>query len=128
MEKVYQAVSPNGLQIPLALIRQYGLEEGSAVVLELEADSIRIVPAEPEKTIIENRALRYLLSWVGDTMSVEVNPLPDHTGWKVDVYGTGLTQPAGTLVYSLSGVLLTDRSTPPAEIRRTFLDANQPKI
>jgi hypothetical protein len=127
MERIYQSISADGLQIPIALMRQYGLKQGSGVMLELEPDGIRIVPARPERAMIENRALRYLLSTVGDGATVEVHPLPDGTGWQVDVYGFGLTKPAGMLVYSLSGALLVERSTPLAEIRRAIPDAaNQP--
>ncbi|MCI0580063.1 MAG: hypothetical protein L0332_31010 [Chloroflexi bacterium] len=81
--------------------------------------------AQPDRTTIENRALRYLLSSVGDAATVAATLLPDGSGWQVDVYGAGLAQPAGTLVYSLAGVLLAERSTPPAEMHRVISDANQ---
>lgn len=120
MEKVHQAVDVNGLQIPIPLMRQYGLEPGSGVTLELEPDGIRVVPAKPERAAIESRALRYLLAYVGDAAAVQVIPLPGGNGWQVDVSGAGLTVPAGTLYYSVSGALVTERSTPPAEIRRVM--------
>jgi hypothetical protein len=127
MEKVYQSVGNDGLQIPIALMRQYGLEQGSGVVLELQPDGIRIVPARPEQTTIENRALRYLLSTVGDVATVKVNALPGDTGWQVEVYGLDMAQPAGMLIYSSTGVLLAERSTPPGEIRQVISDtATQP--
>jgi hypothetical protein len=126
MEKVYQPIGPKGLQIPLVFIRQYGLEQGSDVAIEMHTDGIRIVPAHPNRTTIENHALRYLLAWVGDAVTVDVTSLPDHAGWQVHVYGVGYSKPAGRLFYSSAGDLLPERSTPPAEIRRTILDASEP--
>jgi len=118
MEKVYQSVGAHGLQIPITLMRQYGLELGSGVVLELHPDGIHIIPARPEQSTIENRALRYLLSTVGDAATIRVEALPDDSGWQVEVYGEGVAQPAGILIYSPTGVLLPDRSTSPTEIRQ----------
>lgn len=127
MEKVYQSIGVDGLQIPIALMRQYGLEQGAGVLLELHPDGIRIVPARPEQTTIENRALRYLLTTVGDAATVQVEPLPDGTGWRAVVYGMGLTDPAGELIYSAAGILIPDRSTSPSEIRRGMGEtADQP--
>ncbi len=126
MEKVYQSIGVDGLQIPIALMRQYGLTQGSGVLLEFHADGIRIIPARPEQTAIENRALRYLLTTVGDAATVQVEPLPDETGWRAAVYGEGLTEPAGELIYSAEGVLVPDRSTSPAEIRRAISDVSKP--
>jgi len=123
MEKIHQSVTADGLKIPIELMEQYGLRQGSGVTLELEPDGIRIVPARPDQASIENRALRYLLSTVGDATTVAVSPLPDGTGWRVDVYGINRTEPAGALIYSLSGVLLAERSTPPSDIRRAMHDA-----
>ena len=51
MEKVYQSIGTNGLQIPITLMRQYGLERGSGVILELEPDGIRIVPARLSRLV-----------------------------------------------------------------------------
>jgi antitoxin component of MazEF toxin-antitoxin module len=123
MEKVYQSVNADGLQIPLALMRQYGLERGSGVVLELRPDGIHVIPARPEQTAIENRALRYLLSTVGDSVRVKAKALPDDEGWQVEVYGLDLTQPMGILIYSLTGDLLSERSTSPTEIRQAVNNA-----
>lgn len=123
MEKIHQAVGVNGLQIPMAVIRQVGLEQGSSVVLELDADIIRIVPAQPDQATIENRALRYVLSTIGDAATIKVRRLANGDGWQVDVYGPGMAQPAGTLAYSLPGTLLVERSTSPQEIRRVLQDA-----
>lgn len=123
MEKVYQSISADGLQIPLALMQQYGLEQGSGVVLELQPDGIRIIPAQPEQSTIENRALRYLLSTVGDAVTVKVKALSELAGWQVDVYGVDSVQLVGTLFYSPTGVLLPEESTSPTELRQTIIKA-----
>jgi hypothetical protein len=117
MERIFQHVDEKGLQIPLALVKKYGLEKGSDAVLELGEDGIRISPAKPNQATIERRALRYLLTAIGDGASVRVVPLPDQSGWRVDVYGIGMEKPAGKLVYDLSGNLLIEQSTPASEIR-----------
>ena len=122
METAYQSVSADGLQIPIVLMRQYGLEPGSGVTIELQPEGIRIVPARTEPVTIENRALRYLLTSVGDAVTVQIHLLPDKTGWQVNVYGAGMTRPAGKLIYSLSGVLLPDPSTPPEQMRRALVE------
>ncbi len=119
MEKIYQSVSSNGLQIPIAIMRQYGLEPGAAVVLELQPEGIRIEPARAEAAMIEKRALRYLLAHLGDAATASVHPLPDGAGWQVDVYGVGMTRPAGKLIYSTAGILQPEQSTPPADMRRS---------
>jgi len=125
MEKVYQSVGEKGLQIPLVLMQQYGLEQGSSVVLEMTPEGIRIVPARPDHLGIENRALRYLLTSVGDGVTVEASPRLDQPGWQVDVYGIGMNKPAGKLIFDESGRLLEKDSTPPREIRRTFVDSSR---
>jgi len=95
MEKVHQSLGPEGLHIPIALMRQYGLGPGSAVTLELLPEGIHIVPEQVEAAVIEARALRYLRAHVGDAATVRVQPLPDGTGWQVEVYGPGMDRPAG---------------------------------
>jgi len=121
MEKIQQTVGRDGLQIPSVVMRQYGLDSGATVTLELEADSIRISPTRLDRTAIENRALRYLLKHVGDAVSIEAEPLPDGAGWRVNVYGAGQTMLAGTLVYSPSGVLGLEQSTPATQIRQVMM-------
>jgi antitoxin component of MazEF toxin-antitoxin module len=121
MEKVYQSVSSDGLKVPMVLMRQYGLGPGATVALELERDGIRIVPTRAEPSAIENAALCYLLSHVGDAVTVSAHLLPDQSAWEVDVYGVGMTQSSGKLVYSLSGMLVTEQSTPLAQIRNALI-------
>jgi hypothetical protein len=87
-------------------------------VLELGEDGIRISPARPDQAAIKRRALRYLLATVGDGVSVRVEPLPGETGWQVALYGYGMEESAGKLMYDLSGNLLPEGSTPTSEIHR----------
>ncbi len=121
METIYQPVNDKGLQIPLVLVQQYGLENGSKAVLELSPDGIRIRPAHAEQALIERRALKYLLANVGDGARVKVRPLPAEMGWEVDVYGIGMEKPAGRLIYTEQGDLVREQSTAPEDIRRTAI-------
>ena len=123
MEKILQSLSADGLQIPIALMRQYGLEPGAAVTVALQPDGIHIVPMRVGVTQIENRALRYILRYIGDAATIKIHSLPDETGWLVEVYGQGMEEPIGHLRYSLAGVLLPESSTSPAEIRRAAREA-----
>ncbi len=82
----------------------------------MEDNGIRITPARIGQGKIENIALRYLLSTVGDAVNVDVVLLPDGHEWQVDVYGANMTAPAGVLFYSVSGELLKKRSMTPNEI------------
>lgn len=63
------------------------------------------------QAIIEEHALRYVLRHVGDATKIQAHPLAD--GWRVEVYGSGQTEPAGILHYSLTGDLLPEKSTLP---------------
>jgi hypothetical protein len=119
MERIYQPVNEKGLQIPLALVQKYGLDKGADAVLELGPDGIRISPAHPDQTFIEWRALKYLLTSVGDGARVRVTALPVQREWEVDVFGIGMNKPAGKLIYNADGELVKEQSSSPEEIRRT---------
>jgi len=116
MERIRQMVGAEGLQIPLVIMRRYGIEPQSGVLLELRPDGIHILPAAPGREDIENRALRYLLMHLGDAVTVEAQR--DNGNWLVSVYGSGIVEPLGKLVYSPAGELLLDRSTPLEEMHR----------
>ena len=116
MERIHQVIGAGGLQIPLFIVQRYGLQPGAEVVLELDADEIRILPAIPGQAEIENRALRYLLSHLGDAATIKVER--DGDVWRVSVYGAESDEPLGELVYSLAGELLRDHSTPLEEMRQ----------
>ncbi|MSP13975.1 MAG: hypothetical protein EXR62_13595 [Chloroflexi bacterium] len=120
MEKIHQAVNADGLQIPLVLMQKYGLGKGSDVTLELGLDGILILPARLDQAAIENRALRYVLSHIGEMATIEVHPLPDENGWEVLVYGVDQEKPAGKLIYSPSGALQIEVSTSPTDIRQAI--------
>lgn len=110
MERLRQIVGTEGLQIPWPIMQQYGFKPGAGVVLELESNGIRVLPAIKSKEEIENQALRTLLKHLGDAVTVTV--VPSHEGWSVSVYGAGLSEPLGRLLYTPAGELLAHRSTP----------------
>jgi len=124
MEKVRQVINDEGLQIPLPLVERYGLQPGARVILELDQQGIHIVPALPDNHDIENIALRYLLINLGDAAQVQVNQKDDL--WQVAVFGEGLTEPFGSLVYSLEGQLISEKSSSPQVLRETALAAYMP--
>jgi hypothetical protein len=125
MERIYQSVNEKGLQIPLALIQKYGLDKGADAVLELGPDGIRISPAHPDQAYIERRALKYLLASVGDGARIKVKSLPAQMGWEVNVFGIGMTKPAGRLIYNVEGELVKEQSTSPEDIRRAPISKTQ---
>lgn len=116
MERLHQTVGAEGLQIPLPIMRRYGLKRGAAVVLNLHIDGIRILPATPGQETIGNLALRYLLTHLGDAVTIETKR--NDGDWRVSVYGVGTADPVGELVYSPTGELLADRSTPVEKMQR----------
>ncbi len=120
MECVRQVVGSEGLQIPLLIIQRYGLQPGTGVVLELETDGIRILPAAPGQEEIENRALRYLLAYLGDAATIKVER--DDGDWHVSVYGADIADSLGRLVYSPAGELLLDRSTPVEDMHQRAIE------
>lgn len=116
MERVHQVVGTEGLRIPLPVIKQYGLQPGAGVVLELRADTIHILLPVPGQEEIESRALRFLLSHLGDATTVKAER--DGGDWSVSVYGAGLADPVGWLAYSPTGEIYADRSTTVEEMRQ----------
>lgn len=125
MEKVHQIISADGLQIPLPLVERYGLRPGARVVLEFDDEGIRIVPELPDQQDIEDFALRYLLTNLGD--AVEVNVTQQENEWHATVFGTGIAKPLGTLIYTASGVLDTDKSSTPKAMRELAVTYYQAK-
>lgn len=121
METVRQIVNDDGLQIPLPLVKKYGFQPGTPVTLEFDELGIRIVPALLDKQEVENIALKYLLANVGDAVQIQVEQAADQ--WQVAVLGDGLTEPLGSLVYSLAGELNSEKSTPPATLREAGASA-----
>ncbi|MGB0385026.1 MAG: hypothetical protein ACPGWR_09405 [Ardenticatenaceae bacterium] len=121
MERLRQVVGTEGLQIPWPIMQQYGFKPGAGVVLELESNSIRILSATKSTEEIENQALRTLLKHLGDAVTVTV--VPSNEGWCVSVYGSGLSESLGRLVYTPAGELLAHRSTPFVVMRNVAMEA-----
>lgn len=118
--RFHQVVGHDGVQIPLPIMQQYGLQPGAGVVFELEANGIRILPAVMKQEEIENIALRTLFTHLGDAVIVDVTSV-DHD-WYASVYGVGLDKKLGELVYSATGELLPSRSTPIERMRQKALE------
>ena len=116
MERVRQIVRVNGLQIPLLVTERYGLNAGAGVVLELDEKGIHILPAALNQMEIENRALRFVLTRLGDATTIKAERNND--AWRVNVYGTGATELLGQLTVSADGQILLEHSTPVEEMRR----------
>ena len=115
IERLHQTVGTHGLQIPVTVMRRYGHTPGRTVVLEMRRDGIHILPAVPEREDVEHLALCYLLTHLGDGATVEVQK--ENGDWRVSVYGIGVAEPVGELLYSPEGEFLSDRSTTVEEMR-----------
>lgn len=124
METVRQVINEEGLQIPLPLVERYGLQPGARVILELDSQGIRIVPALPNANDVENIALRYLLIHLGDAVQVKVEQENDE--WQVAVFGDELAEPFGMLVYSQQGTLVSEKSSSTKALREAALAAYSP--
>jgi hypothetical protein len=121
METVRQIVNDDGLQIPLPLVERYGFQSGTRVTLELDEHGIRIVPAFPDQQEVENIALQYLLANLGDAVQIQVEQQDDE--WQVAVLADGVTEPLGSLVYSIAGKLNSEKSTAPNVLREAAVTA-----
>jgi len=123
METIRQMVNADGLQIPLPLVARYGLRPGARVTLEFDERGIHIIPTLPNKQDIENLALQYLLTNLGDAVTVQVVAKDDL--WQALVYGEGLTESLGQLTYSQLGQLQPNQSTTPKIMRESVINAYQ---
>ncbi len=123
METIRQMVNADGLQIPLPLVTRYGLQPGARVTLAFSERSIQIIPMLPSQQDIENIALQYLLTNLGDAVTVQVSNKGD--SWQASVYGEGLTEPLGRLTYSTLGQLQLNQSTTPNIMREIAINAYQ---
>lgn len=68
MSKAYQVITEKGLVIPPALCASAQL--GGDVLLEIEAGRIAIRPARLSAAEAQRRALRYVLTTLGDALSI----------------------------------------------------------
>ena len=120
MERAYQLIGVDGLQIPLPLMQRYGLRPGAQVVLELGAEDIRVLPALADRSEIEGKALRYLLRNLGDAVTVKARQCEG--AWRVTVFASGGLTPMGELVYGLAGDFLEEHSTPLETMRHRAVE------
>lgn len=125
MEQIHQMISTAGLEIPLPLMEQYGLQPGDRVTLELGPDGIFMAIPIKEPKKIEVMALRLTFRYLGDAVTVKAEKdesVLNLHGWRVNVYGLGIEQPLGVLTFSRMGKLLPEFSTSFEEMRRQALD------
>jgi len=125
MEQIHQMISPAGLEIPLPLMEQYGLQPGDRVTLELGPDGIFMAIPIKEPKKIEMMALRLTFRYLGDAVTVKAEKdeaVLNLHGWRVRVYGLGIENPLGVLTFSRMGKLLPEFSTSFEEMRRQALD------
>ncbi len=73
MSKAYQVITEQGLVIPLALCATAQL--GGEVLLEIEPGKIAIRPVRISAEEAKRRALRYLLTTLGDALSLSAPSL-----------------------------------------------------
>jgi hypothetical protein len=107
------------------LMERYGLYAGNKVVMELDATGIHILPAIPGQEDIENTALRYVLMHLGDAVQIEVKQEGD--SWRVIVYDHMSDEVLGYLLYSSTGKLMSENSTPVVEMRQKAINFTSAK-
>jgi len=122
MQKLKERVGATGLQIPRAVLEEYGIKEGASVMIEVEEEIIRIVPEQLEEEAIKKLALIYVLNHVGDATAIG-KPTFEDEKWGVPVVLPYKRIQLGTLVFSKTGTLLTSVSTEPEEMLRKANEA-----
>ncbi len=112
METLYQTIDQSGISIPLAIVRSFGLSEGTRIAISWQKDGIRVVPVEVSAEEIENRALRFLLKNVGDAVCIGRLQRTSTGLWLAPVLEASTGQPIGQLCYTAAGDLVVGESTP----------------
>ena len=122
MFTTHEVISEKGLEIPLPLLAQYGVQLGARVKVEFGPNGIFVALPITDPHRIEVLALRLTLRYVGDAATVKAEPDPSPLnpgGWRVGVYAAEATEPAGYLVFSQIGEFLPEFSTRFEVIRGT---------
>lgn len=122
MQKLKERVGATGLQIPRAVLEEYGIKEGASVVIELEEGIIRIAPEQLTEEAIKKLALNYVLNHVGDATAIG-KPKFENERWGIPVVLPYKRIQLGTLLFSKTGTLLTSVSTEPEEMLRKANEA-----
>jgi len=117
MQKLKEKVGATGLQIPKSVLEEYGIPEGTSVMIEAEDQIIRIVPEQFTEEAIKKLALNYVLNYIGDATAIG-NPLFEDGNWIVPVVLSYKDTQLGALVFSKTGKLLKKVSTSPEEMLR----------
>ncbi len=122
MQKLKERVGATGLQIPRAVLEEYGIKESAYVVIEVEEGIIRIVPEQLTEEAIKKLALNYVLNHVGDATAIG-KPKFENERWGIPVVLPYKRIQLGTLLFSKTGTLLTSVSTEPEEMLRKANEA-----
>lgn len=101
-----QTMIPQWFSNSTPLIQQDGLKQGAEVVIEFETGSVHIKSTPLPAALIEQNVLRLTLKHLGDGVTVKAIPHP--LGWQVQLYGIGMENPLGHLMYGANGELLSD--------------------
>jgi hypothetical protein len=113
MSKVIQEIDSTGLHLPKSLTERWGWREGTKVIIENKGRSISILPQEFTGVEIANLACDYLLSHVGDAVTIKTpNRVNDH--WVVPVVLSYQKKDLGRLAFTASGELIIEESDSPA--------------
>jgi len=115
MERLKTEVSSEGLSVSREIMERWGIREGTPLVLEFHRSWIEIRPETVTEEQLENRALSYLLEHVGDALAVG-KPQDKGDRWSVPVMVSYTGKFLGHLVFTGSGALLPDQSTPLEEM------------
>jgi hypothetical protein len=94
MSKAYQVVTEQGLVIPPALCASAQL--GAEVLLEIEPGRIAIRPARVSAAAAQRSALRYVLTRLGDALSLGAPALQEQV-WSFAVSRTATGELRGEL-------------------------------
>jgi len=105
-------VSASGLTLSPQLLEQLGWQEGQDVEIQVQENRITIIPARDLEQAIVRRSLGYLMERVGDATTIG-RPRRLQERWEVPVYLSYADRQLGVLVFSESGELLLEASTPP---------------
>lgn len=115
MERFKTELSSEGLSVSREIMERWGIREGTPLVLEFHRSWIEIRPETVTEEQLENRALSYLLEHVGDALAVG-KPQDKGDRWSVPVMVSYTGKSLGHLVFTGSGALLPDQSTPLEEM------------
>jgi len=115
MSKIFEEITPRGLVLQKTVLEQWGLEEGTKVVIESHSKTIIIKPEEVTAREIAKRACIFLWKKVGDATAIK-NPVRDGNKWRVTVVLPHRKKDLGQLTYAADGTLISKESDTPEQL------------